>query len=75
MAVVMPATVIASSVAAQILTEPTPTTKSSGRGAPAPERAKAYATYGAGLVQMLGSDACIKIGGYVTIQGGISSGH
>ena len=78
-AVVVPAAVAASSVSAQTLAEPNPTTKSSGRGAtapaPEPERAKACATYGAGFVQMPGSDACIKIGGYVTMQGGGNSGH
>ncbi|HUD87314.1 MAG TPA: porin [Xanthobacteraceae bacterium] len=78
-AVVMPAAVVASSVAAQTLADPTPTTKSSGRGAtapaPAPERATACATYGAGFVQMPGSDACIKLGGYVTMQSGVGSSH
>jgi hypothetical protein len=70
---------ITSRVGAQTLADPTPTTKSSGRGAtaptPAPERATACATYGAGFVQMPGSDACIKLGGYVTMQGGVGSSH
>jgi hypothetical protein len=78
-AVVMPAAVVASSVAAQTLAEPSPTTKSSGRGAiaqaPAREHATACATYGAGFVQMPGSDACIKLGGYVTMQSGVGSSH
>jgi hypothetical protein len=69
----MPATVIASSVAAQTLTEPTPTTKSSWDAGT--EARQACATYGPGFVQMPGSDAYIKLGGFVTIQGGISSGH
>jgi hypothetical protein len=78
-AVVVTALAGASLVEAQTLTDPTPTTKSSGRGAtapaPAPERATACSTYGAGFVQMPGSDACIKLGGYVTMQGGVNSGH
>jgi hypothetical protein len=79
MVVVTALVAAASSVAAQTLTEPSPTTKSSGRGAtapaPAPQRATACATYGAGFVQMPGTDACIKIGGYVTMQSGVGSSH
>ena len=78
-AVALMAVSVTSSVVAQTLTEPSPTTKSSGRGAiaqpPARERATACATYGAGFVQMPGSDACIKLGGYVTMQSGVGSTH
>jgi hypothetical protein len=44
-------------------------------GSPAPRkapaaRAKSCSIYGAGFVNVPGSDACIKIGGSVTIEGG-----
>jgi hypothetical protein len=36
---------------------------------PAAERMKACSAYGAGFVQVPGSDACVKIGGFVTMEG------
>ena len=36
------------------------------------ERAKACSNFGAGFVQLPGTDACVKIGGFVTVEG---SGH
>jgi Porin subfamily len=33
------------------------------------ERAKACAEFGAGFVQVPGTDACVKIGGFVTVEG------
>jgi hypothetical protein len=37
--------------------------------APAKMRAKPCAEYGAGFVQVAGSGTCVKIGGYVRMQG------
>jgi hypothetical protein len=58
--------------AAQTLTEPSPPLKS----APSPAKSvatkhvKACPQYGAGFVQIAGTDACIKVGGFVDVQAG-----
>lgn len=44
--------------------QPTPTPK-----AQTGTRAKPCAEYGAGFVQVAGSETCMKIGGYVRMQG------
>jgi len=64
-------------VGAQTLTQPYPQTKP-----PAPaiaekskpgENVKSCSAFGAGFVKIPGTDACVKIGGSVTLDG--SSGH
>jgi hypothetical protein len=55
---------------AQTLAEPNPPSKSAPQPAarPAPAKhVKTCAAYGAGFMQMPGTDACIKIGGYVSV--------
>jgi len=72
---VLAAFMMAGSVAAQTLTAP-----NSHTNLPPPppgnsherERAKACSNFGAGFVQLPGTDACVKIGGFVTVEG---SGH
>jgi Porin subfamily len=74
-AAVLALTVVDSSAAfAQTLTQPNPATKSP----PLPDRAKSVraeramtcSLYGPGFVNVPGSDACIKIGGYVSTEVG-----
>jgi hypothetical protein len=56
---------------AQTLTEPNPQTKISSPPAKSllTARMKSCSLYGAGFVNVPGTDACIKIGGYVTVEG------
>jgi Porin subfamily len=77
--VVVAATMLVSGVIAQTLTEPDSKTKLpppsvAAKSIPA-GRAKSCSTYGAGFVNIPGTDACIKIGGYVTTEGTINRGH
>lgn len=72
-ATVMLAVVITSGVIAQTLTQPNSQTKPS----PPPVTAKSLptgqartcSTYGDGFVYLPGTDACLKIGGFVRMQG------
>jgi Porin subfamily len=73
-AVTIPAAVIAPCVMAQTLTQPNGPTKPS----PPPPSKKSRATahqeqscsaFGAGFVKVPGTDACIKVGGWVTMEG------
>jgi hypothetical protein len=71
---------LASAAGAQTLSEPAPKPKwtpppnaaKSHAAAPA-ARVKTCAAYGAGFAQVPGTDACIKIGGFV--EGTVSAGH
>jgi Porin subfamily len=73
-----PTALDASAALAQTLTQPSPVTKSpppdmakSGTAKSArAERAKTCSIYGPGFVNVPGSDACIKIGGYVSTEVG-----
>jgi Porin subfamily len=62
-----------SSAVAQTLTNPNPQPRpsppSDGKLASAKHQ-KACTSYGAGFIQIPGSDACIEVGGYVTIDSG-----
>jgi len=62
-----------SGAVAQTLTNPNPQPRPSpppdGKSA-STKHMKACTSYGAGFVQIPGSDACIKVGGYVTIDAG-----
>jgi hypothetical protein len=67
-------TVMASEgVGAQTLTAPNPPPKSSpppnAAKSPSAERMKSCSAFGAGFVQIPGSDACVKVGGFVTMEG------
>jgi hypothetical protein len=72
-AMAMLAVMAGESVLAQTLTDPDIQPKSAPPPAtakpPSAERMKSCSTYGAGFVQIPGSDACVKIGGFVTTQG------
>ena len=65
---------IASGVVAQTLVDPNPRPAPSPPPAVAkpqpPGQAKSCAIYGEGFVKLPGSDACVKIGGYVRVEGG-----
>jgi hypothetical protein len=66
----------ASGVRAQTLTDPNPPPKWSPPQANAKPRPAAHekscSAYGAGFVNVPGTDTCIKIGGWVEMQGGTS---
>jgi hypothetical protein len=72
-AVTVSAALIATCVMAQTLTQPNPPTKPS----PPPPSKKSHATaheesctaFGAGFVKVPGTDACVRIGGWVTMEG------
>ena len=68
---IMLAVVFVSAALAQTLTEPNPRMKFSSPHAKSPSsaRMKSCSLYGAGFVNVPGTDACIKIGGYVTVEG------
>lgn len=65
--------VVASGVLAQTLTEPHPPARWAPHDRAAKPRAdnqaKPCSAFGAGFVNVPGSDACIKIGGWVTVEG------
>jgi hypothetical protein len=68
---------LAATALAQTLTEPTPKSKwaapAKTEKAHAAAHLKTCAAYGAGFVQVPGTNACIKVGGFV--EGTVSSGH
>jgi hypothetical protein len=69
---------VASGAIAQTLIEPNSRPKSQPPGAAKPQpapRSKACSAFGAGFVQLPGTDTCVKIGGFVTIDGGINHGR
>jgi hypothetical protein len=64
---------------AQTLIEPNSKPKASqpsgvAKSQPAP-RSKSCSTFGAGFVQLPGTDTCVKIGGYVTMEGTVNHGR
>ncbi len=68
-------TVVAgSTVSAQTLTNPNPQTKwpppHAVAKSPPSGRVKSCAAYGAGFVNVAGTDACVKIGGFVSTEAG-----
>ena len=73
------AVVGASRVGAQTLTAPNPQIKSAPPSATAKSlpvgRVKSCSTYGAGFVSVPGTDACVKIGGSVTMDGAAGFGR
>jgi porin-like protein len=69
---------LAPGASAQTLIEPNskPKTQPPGSAKPHPAlRTKACSSFGAGFVQLPGTDTCVKIGGYVTIDGGVNRGR
>jgi hypothetical protein len=73
------AVVVNSGVIAQTLVEPNSKPKlsqPSGQAKLQPAlRRKSCGTFGAGFVQIPGTDTCIKIGGYVTVEGTANHGR
>ncbi len=75
-AVMMLTAVSATSAFAQTLTDPNPPAKWPQPHAakpPAVATTKPCPAYGAGFVQVAGTGTCIKIGGWVSVEG--SAGH
>jgi hypothetical protein len=62
---------------AQTLTSPQPKWRSphAATKSPASARVKSCAAYGAGFVNVPGTDACVKIGGYVSGEVTSRPGH
>lgn len=78
LAAAMATSLVVARAGAQTLADPNPPTKSSpqtvaSKSQPA-EHEKACSAYGTGFVQMPGTGACLKIGGYVS-AGAASSGR
>jgi hypothetical protein len=74
------AVVLDAGVAAQTLTDPNPQTKRSpppaANAKPASAaRVKTCSAYGPGFVNMPGTDACMKIGGFVRMEGTNAPGN
>jgi len=72
-AMIAPAVVPASGAMAQTLSDPNPPAKWSAsqpaaKSRPA-ARAKSCSAYGAGFVNVPGTDTCVKIGGWTTVEG------
>jgi hypothetical protein len=85
-AVVAPVTMVLvvallSTVVAQTMTGPNPPTRVSPPREPAPAeqsstgRITSCSTYGVGFVHVPGTDACVKIGGFVEMDGTTKIGH
>jgi hypothetical protein len=78
-ATTMLAVVITSGVVAQTLTDPNSQTKMSSPQVATKSRPtgrmKSCSLFGAGFVNVPGTDACVKIGGYVTVEGTAKQGR
>jgi hypothetical protein len=77
LAVLLPANPFASTVLGQTLADPSPPAKSSPpqpgtKPLPSAAAKKSCSAFGPGFVNVPGTDACIKIGGWVTVEGGTS---
>lgn len=76
-ATVLVTTAVGSAVVAQTLTDPNPQTRWSSPGAavksPPAAHVKSCGAYGPGFVAVAGTDACVKIGDYVSTD--VSSGR
>jgi hypothetical protein len=73
-ATIASAVVVDSGVIAQTLVEPKPKTSQPSalaKSQPALRR-KSCSAFGAGFAQIPGTDTCVKIGGYVTIDGTVN---
>jgi hypothetical protein len=73
-ATIASAVVVDSGVIAQTLVEPKPKTSQPSalaKSQPALRR-KSCTAFGAGFAQIPGTDTCVKIGGYVTIDGTVN---
>jgi Porin subfamily len=69
---------VTSGAIAQTLIEPNSRPKSQPPGQAKPQpalRTKGCSAFGAGFVQIPGSDTCVKIGGFVTVEGGVNHGR
>ena len=67
-----------SGAGAQTLIDPNSKSKSQSAGSTKPQpalRTKACSAFGAGFVQIPGTDTCVKIGGFVTVEGGVNRGR
>jgi Porin subfamily len=69
---------LAPGASGQTLIEPNSKPKSQSPGLAKPQpalRTKACSAFGAGFVQIPGTDTCVKIGGFVTVEGGVKHGR
>jgi hypothetical protein len=73
------AVAVNSGAIAQTLVEPNSKPKLSqplGLAKPQPAlRTKSCSSFGAGFAQIPGTDTCVKIGGYVTVEGTVNHGR
>jgi Porin subfamily len=70
--------VISADAVAQTLTNPNPPAPSRPPPAAKPDRSsqvKSCSAYGAGYVNVPGTDACVKVGGSVTVGGSVNQGR
>jgi hypothetical protein len=71
--------VASSYVTAQTLVEPNPKSKSAQPAGPAKQqsglRTKSCNAFGAGFVQLPGTDTCVKVGGFVTMESTVNHGR
>jgi len=72
---IMPAVVSVSAALAQTLTDPHTKVFSPHAKSLPTARMKSCSLFGAGFVNVPGTDACIKIGGYVTVEGTTKQGR
>jgi hypothetical protein len=70
--------VVGDGAVAQTLTNPNPPTPSRPPPAAKPDTSahvKSCSAYGAGFVNIPGTDACVKVGGSVTVGGSVNQGR
>ncbi len=72
-AAILPFAALETAASAQTLTDPVPQAKRPAAQSPAKSqsvaRRKSCGAYGAGFVAVPGTDACVKIGGWATVEG------
>ncbi len=69
---------VSSGAIAQTLIDPNSRPKSQPPGLAKPQpalRTKACSAFGAGFLQIPGTNTCVKIGGFVTVEGGVNRGR
>jgi hypothetical protein len=72
------AVIVGDGAGAQTLTDPNPPAPSRLPPAAKPDtnsRVKSCSAYGAGYVNIPGTDACVKVGGSVTVGGSVNHGR
>ena len=78
MAIATLSVTIGADAGAQTLTNPNPPAASRSPPAAKPDtnsRVKSCSAYGAGYINIPGTDACVKVGGSVTVGGSVNQGR